>query len=238
MKFIFLVLAILAVFTYVHSQQDSVFVVLSGDSTTIWNVNVIENCASRFKCSVFISDSNGVMLTETDTIGPIANCICTYDLSTVLLGLGAGYYTVDVYRRYLSKYGYPKDTTIRIGSTSFDIISSQGSVSSQQFYQSACRHDMAVQDVAPTPLEFLLSQNFPNPANPGTTISFSLQRSSFVTLKIYNVLGQVVSTLIRERRAPGSYSVQFDASELPSGVYYYRLSADEFVQTKSMLVIR
>ena len=238
MKFIFLVLAILTVFTYVHSQQDSVFVVLSGDSTTIWNVNVIENCASRFMCSVFISDSNGVMLTETDTIGPIANCICTYDLSTVLLGLGAGYYTVDVYRRYLSKYGYPKDTTIRIGSTSFDIISSQGSVSSQQFYQSACRHDMAVQDGAPTPLEFLLSQNYPNPANPGTTISFSLPRSSFVTIKIYNILGQLISTLVNERRAPGTYNVQFDASNLPSGVYYYRLSGGDYVATKSMLVIK
>lgn len=88
------------------------------------------------------------------------------------------------------------------------------------------------------PKTFSLEQNFPNPLNPSTTISFVLPKSSFVTLKIYNVLGQLISTLVNERRAPGMYNVQFDASNLPSGVYYYRLSAGEFVQARKMLVIK
>ena len=88
------------------------------------------------------------------------------------------------------------------------------------------------------PKTFSLSQNYPNPANPGTTISFSLPRSTFVTIKIYNILGQLISTLVNERRAPGTYNVQFDASNLPSGVYYYRLSGGDYVATKSMLVIK
>jgi hypothetical protein len=88
------------------------------------------------------------------------------------------------------------------------------------------------------PNTLTLAQNFPNPFNPATTISFSLPKSSFVTIKVYNVLGQIVNTIVNERRAPGTYSVQFDASNLPSGVYFYRLNAGEFMQTKKMLVIR
>lgn len=98
---------------------------------------------------------------------------------------------------------------------------------------------LSVQD--PTnglPSQLKLYQNYPNPLNPSTTISFSLPRSSFVTIKIYNVLGQIVSTLLQERRVPGTYNVQFDASNLPSGVYYYRLSAGDFIQTKKMLVVK
>ncbi len=83
-----------------------------------------------------------------------------------------------------------------------------------------------------------LRSNYPNPFNPSTTISFTLPKSAFVTLTIYNVLGQLISTLVNERRSPGTYNVQFDASTIPSGVYYYRLSAGEYVQTRKMLVLR
>ncbi len=88
------------------------------------------------------------------------------------------------------------------------------------------------------PNDFRLFQNFPNPFNPSTTISFTLPKSAFVTIKIYNVLGQLINTLVNERRAPGTYNVQFDATNVPSGVYYYRLSAGEYVQTRKMLVLR
>ncbi len=256
MKSMLFGLAFSLTLTCAYAQHDSVFVVISGDTTTIWNVNVVGNCASRFKCSVFISGGDDITLTETDTVGPVDRCLCSYDLSAVLTGLGAGHYRVDIFRQYLLAYGYPKDTTLYIGTTSFDLGSSGILVYSQQFQQSVCKGALGVEDGEGTPAQFILRQNFPEPFNPTTTIQFSLPKSSFVTLKVYNVLGQLIRTLVNERRAPGTYNVQFDVLNIPSGVYYYRLSAinpstaslssgsqsraesREFVQTKKMLVIR
>ncbi|GEM_PF-1721557 len=88
------------------------------------------------------------------------------------------------------------------------------------------------------PKEFLLDQNYPNPFNPTTTIRFTLQVSSFTSLKVYDVLGREVATLVNGELDAGEHSVVFDAAGLPSGVYVYRLSAGTFVQQKKMVVMR
>ena len=88
------------------------------------------------------------------------------------------------------------------------------------------------------PKEFALEQNYPNPFNPSTKISWQLPVSGQVTLKVYNVLGREVSTLVNEYRQAGSYEVDFNASELPSGVYFYRLKAGEFTATRKMILIK
>ncbi len=88
------------------------------------------------------------------------------------------------------------------------------------------------------PLQFALEQNYPNPFNPSTTLSFVIGHSSFVILKVYDVLGREVATLVNEVKAPGEHVVQFEANNLSSGVYYYRLSAGSFIQTKKMILIR
>jgi hypothetical protein len=85
---------------------------------------------------------------------------------------------------------------------------------------------------------YQLSQNFPNPFNPLSTISFSLPKQSHITLRVYDVLGREVAQLIDETKSVGSYSVEFNASSLPSGVYFYRLQAGESIQTKKMLVMK
>lgn len=95
--------------------------------------------------------------------------------------------------------------------------------------------------------KFYLSQNFPNPFNPSTTIEYTIPTSSpltkgrteegFVTLKVYDVLGREVATLVNRKQSPGSYSVKFDASNLPSGIYFYTLRAGEFAQTKKMILL-
>lgn len=88
------------------------------------------------------------------------------------------------------------------------------------------------------PLEFSLSQNYPNPFNPSTTISWQSPVSSRQTLKVYDVLGNEVATLLDEFKSAGSYEVNFDASKLSSGVYFYRLNAGSFVETKKMILLR
>jgi hypothetical protein len=95
------------------------------------------------------------------------------------------------------------------------------------------------------PDRLALFQNYPNPFNPGTSITYQISRatskipaSTLVTLKVYDVLGREVATLVNERKVPGTYTVQFDASTLASGVYLYRLSAGESILTRKMLVVK
>ena len=88
------------------------------------------------------------------------------------------------------------------------------------------------------PAEFKLSQNYPNPFNPSTKISFSLPSSQNVSLKVYDVLGNEVATLVNEEKSPGVYEVSFDARRLPSGVYFYSLRAGNYVETKKLVLMK
>lgn len=88
------------------------------------------------------------------------------------------------------------------------------------------------------PQEFGLNYNYPNPFNPATKILYSLPELSFVTLRVYDVLGKEVTTLVNEEKPSGSYEVEFDGANLSSGVYYYRLKAGDFVETKKMILIK
>jgi len=87
------------------------------------------------------------------------------------------------------------------------------------------------------PSAFTLMQNYPNPFNPTTSIKFTVNSSQFVTLKVYNLLGQEVATLVNEVKAPGEYVVQWQA-DLPSGIYIYRLQAGKFIVSKKMLLVK
>lgn len=88
------------------------------------------------------------------------------------------------------------------------------------------------------PTEFTLFQNFPNPFNPSTTIKYNLPQSGNVTLKIYDLLGSEVTTLIDEEKLAGSYESNFDGSELSSGTYFYSLQSGDFIDTKKMILIK
>jgi ligand-binding sensor domain-containing protein len=88
------------------------------------------------------------------------------------------------------------------------------------------------------PSSFSLFQNYPNPFNPTTVINYQLSVNSEVTLKIYDVLGRLVNTLIEERQTAGARSVAFNASNLSSGIYFYRLAAGSYVETKKMILIK
>jgi len=98
---------------------------------------------------------------------------------------------------------------------------------------------VTVEMVSPViPASYTLHQNYPNPFNPSTTIEFALPKSAFVTLRVYDLLGRQVGELVSEKLGPGTYKTQWDARGLASGVYFYRLQAGEFVQTKKLLLLK
>jgi Secretion system C-terminal sorting domain len=88
------------------------------------------------------------------------------------------------------------------------------------------------------PVIFELFQNYPNPFNPTTMIRYSIPQSSFVNLKVYDILGREVATLVNEEKQPGQYEIEFNAYQLFSGIYFYRLHAGSFIQAKKMILLK
>jgi hypothetical protein len=88
------------------------------------------------------------------------------------------------------------------------------------------------------PSEFALMQNYPNPFNPSTTINYQVATSGFVSLKVYNLLGQEVAALVNEVKAPGTYALDWNAEGFPSGVYFYKMQSGSFTETRRMLLLR
>ena len=93
-------------------------------------------------------------------------------------------------------------------------------------------------EIKDLPKDYTLSQNYPNPFNPNTIISYSLPSAFNIRLNIYNTLGQKIKTLETGYKTAGNYSVNFNASDLPSGIYFYKLEAGQFTQTKKMILIK
>jgi hypothetical protein len=83
-----------------------------------------------------------------------------------------------------------------------------------------------------------LNQNYPNPFNPSTTIRFELAKTSHVSLSVYDMLGRQVSVLVNERQQAGYHEVKFDGNGLSSGVYFYRIEAGSFIQTRKLMLLR
>ncbi len=227
------------------AKDDSVFVKIQADTVQIWNTNVSANCASRFSLKTEIT-GNRIVVTECDTLGPLATCFCIYDLHSSLTGLTAGHYSVAVYRQELKKYFYDQDTTIFIDSLEFTLGISSTLPKSVLSKQSACHAAASIVKEETNSETFLLLVNYPNPFNPSTVISYQLAIGGFVNLKVYDVIGNEVATLVNEEQHAGKHSVSFDATNnnqlttnrLSSGIYYYRLQAGSFTQTKGMIYLK
>ena len=88
------------------------------------------------------------------------------------------------------------------------------------------------------PNQFSLSQNYPNPFNPTTSFQFAVSCLSFVKIVVYDVMGRGVQSLVNEQLQPGTYEADFDGSNFASGVYYYKLTAGDFMETRKMVLIK
>jgi hypothetical protein len=95
-----------------------------------------------------------------------------------------------------------------------------------------------VNEVGSLPVKFQLQQNYPNPFNPSTTITFSLPHSTNTSLKVFDMLGREVATLVDGYMAAGSHEVHFNATSLASGIYYYKLTSGNFTEVKKMMLVK
>ena len=107
-----------------------------------------------------------------------------------------------------------------------------------QFNPNGIVTDVDDEKVVNIPKEFILSQNYPNPFNPETAISYQLPANSFVSLKVFDTLGREVATLVNEEKPAGTYTINFNAEGLSSGVYFYKMRAGRFVQTKKLVLMK
>jgi hypothetical protein len=132
--------------------------------------------------------------------------------------------------------GLPEQNAGDLNFTQTDLIAS---VYNHGLYRRPLSEVISVKIISTEiPYEFDLEQNYPNPFNPVTNLEFGISELGFVSLKVYDLLGKEVVTLVNEKLSPGEYKVEFDGSGLTSGVYFYRLTAGEFTETKRMMLVK
>lgn len=132
----------------------------------------------------------------------------------------------------------PNDSVIiyyafAIGTDEADVIS--GILEAQIKYNTVLSIGNKISEI---PQDFSLAQNYPNPFNPNTKIQFSVNKSEFISLKVFDLLGNEIAILVNEELTPGVYQYNFDASNLSSGVYYYKLQSGNYSETKKMILMR
>ena len=132
----------------------------------------------------------------------------------------------------------PADTYLLVADAGLDPQIYYGYSASCMFGTPGTVNDVRLPSEETSPAAYSLSQNYPNPFNPATTIRYSVPRQSHVTLEVFNTLGQSVVHLIDGDLEPGPHEIRFDARNLPSGVYFYRLRIGSVAQTMSMIVLR
>jgi hypothetical protein len=259
MKKIFLVALIITLNISVYPQQpqDSIFVIIDGETVHIWNTGALENCASKFRMDVGFS-ADTVFVVEVDTTDIYVPCMCYYNLCASITGLQSGFYYVKVLRKLPLIF---PDTSLYIGSTSFNYEGSSAAFTTSS-YQSDCDPITPVEENSIIPQKFELLQNYPNPFNPSTVIGYQLPVSGEVTLEVFDILGNEVATLVDDYKPAGKYEVEFSTNShsgndrnlpagrqgLTSGIYFYQLlvsalqskdgKSGEYISTKKMVLLK
>ena len=113
-----------------------------------------------------------------------------------------------------------------------------GHVNAYRLFEQGIKTVTLINEQKEMPGCYLLMQNYPNPFNPTTKISFSIPKFTHVTLKVFDVIGREISSLLNKDFNAGKYEVEFNGKELSSGVYFYTLMADDFIETKKLLLMK
>ncbi|QQS38238.1 MAG: T9SS type A sorting domain-containing protein [Ignavibacteriales bacterium] len=129
---------------------------------------------------------------------------------------------------------YLRLVTTAVGSTEYNLANVQTSTSNL----AKKNYETIFFDGKGLPEEYSLEQNYPNPFNPTTLINYQIPKDGLVTIKVYDIIGKEVTTLVNETKSVGRYSINFDGSNLASGVYIYQLRSGDFVSSKKMMLIK
>jgi len=170
-------------------------------------------------------------LPETGTYIFSSYLVDGYDSNMVYSGLGC-----DFNAGYPDGEMYVKEVTTELEAETWGDWSQHAW--DANFWLIGISNSTIVEDNAEVVQNFNLAQNYPNPFNPSTTISFSIPTEEFLTLKVYNSLGEEVAELINETKPAGNYSVSFDAVGLTSGIYFYKITAGSFIDVKKMIYLK
>jgi hypothetical protein len=191
-------------------------------------------------CGVFLSTNNGTNWTAAST-GLTASDV------TALAGSGTNLFAGTDGGVFLSTNNGTSWTAVNSGLTNSNVISLvvvegylfAGTVGGGVLRRPLSEMITSAQSSSRLiPVAFELHQNYPNPFNPSTTIKYELPRTTQVTLSVYDILGREVFVLVNDKKEAGVHEVKFDGSGLSSGVYFYRLTAGTFVETKKLLLVR
>lgn len=217
--------------------KDSLTIQVAADTITIWDLAACGNCASRFATSVRLA-SDTLYIVQEDTSGLMALCDCLFNLRTSFVGAPAGTYTAIIYRDWHRKYPGAIQPLL-IGSIQFDYHPPGSVTFSYEAFQSSCITDGIDHVQRELPPSSALLPNYPNPFNPSTTIWYQTSATQFVEIKVYDLLGRDIETLVSRVEFPGLHTVTFGASpKLSSGAYCVRMQAGSFSQTRAMVLAR
>jgi hypothetical protein len=203
---------------------------VQGDSLRIDLAHAFYNASSIDTLAIETSTNGGTTFTPLWTLWSNTNFTDPHSLSTISQ---LSIFTPTPSQWKTVKYGLPTGTNM----VRFRASSGYGN---DMFMDSICQVSgpVGIGNNTTIPLVYSLSQNYPNPFNPVTQIKYGIPKQGLVTMKIYDVLGREVTKLVNEVKTPGNYIVEFDGSKLASGVYFYRLESNEFVDVKKMMLIK
>ena len=163
---------------------------------------------------------------------------CVYADTGYLFGKYRKIKGVKIFDDFSNHYTFFLAEDIVLDEDQYDIYLSGGKLNYAKINNIIYGELTGLIDKISEPQNFTVYQNYPNPFNPSTTISYSLPKSGNVTLKVYDILGREVAALVNDSKNEGSYSVNFNASKLSSGVYIYQLRANGFVLSKKMILTK
>jgi photosystem II stability/assembly factor-like uncharacterized protein len=212
-------------------------------NTDVWSLAVsgINLFAGTYGSGVYLSTDDGTSWNDVDS-GLTNAKVVSLDVSGT--NLFAGTYGGGA---FLSTNNGKSWSNVDLGLTNLNVVSfasDGGSLFAGTWYGGVWKRALSEmitdesQEVQDVPERLSLSQNYPNPFNPSTVIAYQLPTNNFVTLKIFDVLGREIASLVNERQTAGSHSVTFSANGLPSGVYFYRLQAGNYTETRKLVLLK
>lgn len=213
---------------------DTLYVTVSVDTVFFHHDSTMRNCASKFILTYSVNNDT-ITIFEKDTSNDFAFCNCYFNFELAVAQLPNGSYTALYYGQ--NEY----HDTIYYGSVNFNLnLSPQGQVNGVEIAQSQsdCFHIITEVNQNDFPIEFELSNAYPNPFNPSTRIKFSVGKTSLVKIKVYSVTGELVDELLSKELSPGKYNIDWNAANFSSGIYFLTMQAGKYKFVQKLILMK